>query len=152
MKQKFIEAHMRTALVWADLSYAKRRKVGAVLAKDDNILSIGYNGTLPGEDNVCEIEVPEVDYLGNICGTNLVTHDGVIHAEHNCLAKMMKKTETSVGATLFVTLAPCIKCAREIVLAEVKEVFYLEEYRDMSGVEFLESRGIPCYKVNLEGH
>lgn len=150
MKEKFIKAHLETALVWAKLSYATRRKVGAVLAREENILSTGYNGTLPGEENVCEILVPDYDENGNLAGEVWITHDGVIHAEHNCLAKMMHSNETSEDASLFVTLAPCLKCAREIVLAKVKEVYYLEEYRDMSGVSFLEKRGIPCYKVILE--
>lgn len=139
---------METALAWASLSYANRRKVGAVLAREENILSVGYNGTLPGESNCCEIEVPHVDEQGNMT-TTLETHKGVIHAEMNCLAKMMTSTETTTGASLFITLAPCIDCANLIVLAKIRSVFYLEEYRDMSGVEFLEKRGIPCFKVTL---
>lgn len=152
MKEKFIKPNMETALVWAKMSYAQRRKVGAVLVRDDKILSQGYNGTLPGEDNACEVLLPDFDEDGNLTGEYVLkTHGEVIHAEKNCLAKMMYSNESSEGATLFVTLAPCKQCAIDIILAKVKEVFYLEDYRDMSGVAFLEKKGIPCYKVNLSG-
>lgn len=150
MKEKFIKAHLETALVWAKLSSANRRKVGAVLAREEQILSIGLNGTLPGESNLCEMLVPDYDENGIQIGETWITHDGVIHAEENCLNKMMNSHEVSEGASLFITLSPCLKCARLIIMARVKDVYYLEEYRDMSGVSFLEKRGIPCYKVILE--
>ena len=150
MKEKYIKAHMETALVWAKLSHAKRRKVGSVLAREEHILSTGYNGTLAGEDNACETVVPDYDENGNYLGDVLVTHEEVIHAEENCIIKMVRSNETTVGSSLFITLSPCKKCARLIVMAEVKEVYYLEEYRDTSGITFLEKRGIPCYQVILE--
>lgn len=131
---------MLTAIAWANMSYAKRRQVGAVLARDEHILSTGYNGTLPGEDNNCEDLI-----LGQ-----LVTKKTVIHAEKNCLAKMMNSNETSEGASLFVTTAPCLNCALDIVLAKVKEVFYLEEYSDTSGIDFLMKRNINCVKLDIE--
>jgi dCMP deaminase len=149
MKEKYIKPHMETAIAWAKLSYAERKKVGAVLARDENVLSIGYNGTLPGENNSCEDIVIVKDEKGVTIGTKLVTHSGVIHAEMNCLSKMMNSHETTKDSSLFITLAPCIDCANLIVLAKIKSVFYLEEYRDMSGVKFLEQRGIPCFKVNI---
>lgn len=150
MKEKYYIPHFMTAIAWAKMSYARRRKVGAVLAREEHVLSTGYNGTLPGEDNACEILVPDYDENGNQLDPVWVTHGDVIHAEKNCLVKMMYSHETSEGATMFVTLAPCKNCALDIVLAKVKEVFYLEDYRDMSGVEFLEKRGIPCKKFILE--
>lgn len=140
MKEKFYKPHMLTAIAWANMSYAKRRQVGAVLARDEHILSTGYNGTLPGEDNNCEDLI-----LGQ-----LVTKKTVIHAEKNCLAKMMNSNETSEGASLFVTTAPCLNCALDIVLAKVKEVFYLEEYSDTSGIDFLMKRNINCVKLDIE--
>ena len=132
------------------MSYARRRKVGAVLAREEQILSIGYNGTLPGEENSCEIPVPDYDENGNRLEDVWVTHGDVIHAEKNCISKMLYSHETTEGATLFVTLSPCKNCALDIILAKIKEVFYLEEYRDLTGVEFLRKRGIPCTKIILE--
>ena len=150
MKEKFIRPNMETALVWAKMSYAQRRKVGAVLVKDDKILSQGYNGTLPGEDNACEVLLPDFDEEGHLTGEYVLkTHGEVIHAEKNCILKMTTSTDSSEGASLFVTLSPCKECATLIILSKIKEVFYLEEYRDISGIELLERKGIPCYKVTL---
>lgn len=150
MKEKFIKPNMETALVWAKMSYAQRRKVGAVLVRDDKILSQGYNGTLPGEDNACEVLLPDFDEDGNLTGEYVLkTHGEVIHAEKNAILRMATSTESTEGASLFVTLSPCLDCAIIIILAKIKEVFYLDEYRDTSGIQLLERKGIPCYKVNL---
>jgi dCMP deaminase len=139
MKEKFYFPHMITAITWSKMSSAQRRQVGAVLARDEQILSIGYNGTLPGEDNICE----------ELIDGQMVTKKTVIHAEKNCLAKMMNSNETSAGATLFVTTAPCLNCALDIILAKVKNVFYLEEYRDTAGIDFLVKRGIECVQLDM---
>lgn len=134
MKEKYVNYFMGIAVATANLSYCARKKVGAILVKDNNIISIGYNGTLPNEDNCCE------DCEGK-------TKSSVIHAELNCLTKVCKSTNSSQGASLFVTLSPCIACSTIIVASGVHSVYYLEEYRDMSGVELLKTHGIECIKL-----
>ena len=125
MKQKFIEAYMDVAQRFAQLSSAERLQVGAIVVKDDRIISIGYNGMPSGWDNVCEHEGK--------------TRPEVLHAESNAIAKLAKSSESGNGATMFVTHSPCIDCAKLIYQAGIKEVYYEQEYRDTAGVDFLKS-------------
>lgn len=137
MKDKFIKAHMQVAKVYAQLSYAERRKVGCVVVKDDTIIAIGYNGTPPGWDNDCED------------GWNK-TKPEVIHAEQNALDKITRSTMSSIGAYLFVTTAPCMECSKRILGARINRVFYGDEYNNTDGIDFLNAAGIGCEKVNHE--
>lgn len=127
---------MKTAKLFAELSSAKRKKVGAIIVKDDRIISIGYNGMPAGWDNNCEDEV--VDYFSDrIPITTLKTKPEVLHAELNAIGKLARSNESGEGATMFVTCAPCMDCAKMIYASGIKEVFYAEDYRDQSGLEFL---------------
>ena len=130
MKGKLKNAYMEVAKTFSNCSTAKRLKVGAILVKNGNIISFSYNGTPSGFDNDCE-------YL--IDG-ELVTKSIVLHAEENLLMKIAKSNESSEDSIMFVTHSPCIKCARLIYQAGIKEVYYREEYRDISGVEFLRDK------------
>jgi dCMP deaminase len=164
MKQKFIDYYMDVAQRTGKLSYAIRRQVGAVIVKDNRILSYGYNGMPTGWDNVCEnkeyvkgdagyfmnpdeIEEkwPFVEYDKTVESNRrfrLVTKDEVLHAESNAIAKVSGSTESSEDATLFVTTAPCIHCAKMIFQSGIKSVFYKEEYRDTQGIDFLSKGGV----------
>jgi dCMP deaminase len=147
MKQKFIEAHMKVAETYAQLSSAKRLQVGAVIVKNDTIIGIGYNGMPSGWDNECEdVVTPTLPYLqGN--GPTLKTKDEVIHAEQNCLAKVTKSTNSSEGADMFVTHAPCIHCAKLVHQSGIRKVFYRNTYRDDGGLKFLQKCGVEIEKV-----
>ena len=137
MEMKFKLAYMDTAKRFAELSHARRKKVGAIIVKDDRILSIGYNGTPSGWDNDCEYEI-DGEY---------VTKREVLHAEANALAKLTKSTENSTNAMMFVTLSPCFECSKNIYSAGISEVYYSEEYRDISGIKFLEQCGVTIEKI-----
>ena len=132
MKEKYIGTYMKVAQLFAEHSSAKRKKVGAVIVKDDRIISIGYNGMPAGWDNQCEDALHD-----NYGGTALVTKPEVLHAESNAIAKLAKSTESGDGATMFVTCAPCLECAKLIYQAGIKEVYYAESYRNNDGVNFL---------------
>ena len=134
MKDKYKRIHMQVAEQYAQLSYAKRRKVGCVIVIDDIVIP-GYNGTPAGWDNCCE--TPD----GN------TTLPEVIHAEQNALDKIVRSNMSSVGASVFVTTAPCIECAKRLLGAKVKEVFYVDIYRSTAGVEFLERAGIHTEQI-----
>jgi dCMP deaminase len=125
MKQKFIDAYMDVAGRFAKLSSAKRLQVGAIVVKDDRIISIGYNGMPSGWDNNCEDD-------------NYKTNPEVIHAEANAIAKLAKSTESGEGSTMFLTHAPCIDCAKQIYTAGINKVYYNHNYRDTLGIDFLE--------------
>ena len=144
MKQKWIDAFMDTAERFAQLSSAKRLQVGAVVVKDNRIISIGYNGMPSGWDNTCE-EVIEVHDDG---GVVTKTKDEVIHAEANAISKLAKSGDSGDGADLFCTHAPCIHCAKIIYGAGVKKVYYRNSYRDEVGLQFLERCGIDIEKTD----
>lgn len=128
MKEKEIRFYMGVAHNAAQMSYAKRKKVGAVIVTANGGMYYGYNGTLPGFDNECEDGVIVDGVL------TLVTKPNVIHAEMNCLAKMLKEGVSTKDSTLFLTLSPCINCAMPIAAAGIKHVYYSEKYRDSSGI------------------
>lgn len=133
MKPKWIDAYMDTAERFAQLSSAVRLKVGAVVVKDNRIISIGYNGMPAGWDNTCEEEGK--------------TKDEVIHAEANAIIKLARDGERGNGSSLFCTHAPCIECAKLIAGAGIKEVYYREQYRKDNGTMFLTNSGVKVEKV-----
>ena len=143
MKQKFIDAYMDVAKRFAQLSSAKRLQVGAIVVKDDRIISIGYNGMPAGWTNECET----VFYDEN-GAERLKTKDEVIHAEANAIAKLAKSSESGDGATMFLTHAPCIHCAKQIYTAGIKKVYFGEPYRDEAGVAFLMKCGVSVWSDN----
>lgn len=149
MKKKFIDAHMKVAEVYAQLSSAERLKVGCVAVKNDTIIGIGYNGMPSGWDNKCEVEISEVVNIDNrtVTPSQTVTRPEVLHAETNCLAKISRSTNSSEGAYLFVTHAPCLQCAKLIYQSGIKSVFFRNEYRDSSGVEFLKKCKVEVNKI-----
>lgn len=151
----------------AKLSYATRLKVGSVIVKDNRTISIGYNGTPAGWDNVCELrdwmprgclhldhEYPFVEYsdygVEVIIGRyKLKTKPEVIHSEANAISKLAASSESGNGATMFITHAPCMQCAKLIYGAGITKVYYEEEYRDTSGVEFLKKCNVEVGRVGI---
>lgn len=152
MKEKFISAYMEVAKIFANLSTAKRLQVGAIVVKDDRIISIGYNGMPSGWDNCCE--EPAVDVVGiakdgkNIVEPYLKTKPEVLHAESNAIAKLAKSPESGEGASIFITHSPCIDCAKLIYQSGITTVYYEESYRSTQGVEFLERSGILVKQIS----
>lgn len=144
MKQKWIGAFMDTAERFAQLSSAKRLKVGAVVVKDNRIISIGYNGMPSGWDNTCEEVIEQHEDGGQV----LKTRDEVIHAEANAISKLAKSGDSGNGADLFCTHAPCIHCGKIIYGAGVKKVYFRNHYRDDKGIDFLQKCGIEVEKVD----
>jgi dCMP deaminase len=148
MKQKFIDAYMKTAEVFAELSSARRLHVGAIVVKDDRIISIGYNGMPSGWDNNCEDEIVD-NYSGRIPVVTLKSKKEVLHAETNAIAKLAKSTESGDGATMFVTHAPCMDCAKLVYQSGITSLYYRNSYRDESGLNFLRTANVGIYQVSL---
>jgi len=144
MKEKFKQAYMATAKIFAELSHARRLHVGAIVVKDDRIISIGYNGMPAGWDNNCEHELIDADE-----GQTLITKAEVLHAETNAIAKLAKSSESGLGADLFVTHAPCMDCAKLIYQSGIKRVHYGVAYRDDSGIRFLQQSNIEVQQINV---
>ena len=138
MKSKFIDAYMDVAQRFAQLSSATRLQVGAIVVKDDRIISIGYNGMPTGWDNCCENTVQHHE-LGT-CTT--VSKAEVLHAETNAIAKLEKSGESGLGATMFVTHEPCIDCAKLVYQSGIATVYYKNKYRSTQGLEFLNKSGV----------
>lgn len=132
MKQKWIDAFMDTAERFAQLSSAKRLQVGAVVVKDNRIISIGYNGMPAGWTNECENTIQHSDDT-----VTTVTKDEVIHAEANAISKLARDGEAGSGSSMFCTHAPCVHCAKLIYGAGINTVYYRNSYRDTSGIDFL---------------
>ena len=156
---------MKTAETFAELSHARRLHVGAIVVKDDRIISIGYNGMPAGWDNNCEnvewcsaggwLSAEEIiegwPYEGTYLDTDgnemqgryrLKTKPEVLHAETNAIAKLAKSNESGMGATMFITHAPCLDCAKLIYQSGISSVLYRNAYRDTGGISFLEKSGI----------
>jgi len=166
MKTKFIQAHMKAAEVYAELSSATRLHVGCVVVKDNTIIGIGYNGMPSGWDNTCEVtiyvlkdecqntdlEMREHGYTETVHGwVKKKTKREVLHAETNALAKIARSTNSSEGASLFVTHEPCLDCAKIIHQAGIKDVYYRNAYpRSNGGEEFLKKCGIDVHKLDKE--
>ena len=142
MKAKFVDAYMDVADRFSKLSSAKRLQVGAIVVKDDRIISIGYNGMPSGWDNNCEDVVQHSDDT-----TSLKTKPEVLHAESNAIAKLARSSESGDGATLFVTHQPCMECAKLIYQSGIKAVYYAHPYRLNDGLDFLQKSNINVIKV-----
>jgi dCMP deaminase len=153
MKQKWIDAFMDTAERFAQLSSAKRLQVGAVVVKDNRIISIGYNGMPSGWTNECEKRVytltQPAEFLDEDGSSyNVVTKDEVIHAEANAILKLARDGESGNGSSLFCTHAPCIHCAKLVHGAGINKVYYRHSYRDTIGLDFLEKCNIEVEKIS----
>lgn len=127
---------MKLALDVAEASYCVRKKVGALIVHGDNVIAIGYNGTISGFPNICELED----------GT---TRPDVLHAESNAIAKCAKSSNSSNGAALYVTLSPCFECAKIIIQSGIKEVYYKEKYRNLDGLNLLKQSKIYVQQIIL---
>jgi dCMP deaminase len=152
MKDKFIKLYMDWALRAAELSHARRLHVGAVIVKDDTVISYGYNGMPAGWDNNCEYKVTEFQTEYGV-GSKLVntgelkTRPEVLHSESNAIAKLAKSSNSGLGADLFVTHSPCLDCAKLIYQSGIRRVYFGENYRNDSGTKFLEKSGITVSKI-----
>ena len=133
---KYDKAYLKMALEWGELSYCKRRKVGALIVKDKMIISDGYNGTPTGFENICEDDEGYTKWY-------------VLHAEANVIAKVSSSTQSTKGATLYITLSPCKECSKLIFQSGIKRVVYNKKYRDTSGLEFLEKAGVETCFVSI---
>lgn len=171
-KEKYNKMFMTIAETVSEMSFCERRKVGAILVKNGQIISMGWNGTPAGEDNCCEEKhyssgdeggwldhetavqqwpfVEWVEEFQRELRYSLKTKPDVIHAEENCLRKLITSTETSVDSTMYVTTAPCKMCAVRLKDAKVKEVFYLEVYRSEEGIKYLEKHGIHTEQIQIK--
>jgi dCMP deaminase len=170
MKQKFVDLYMDWAARTAQLSHAKRLQVGAVIVKNDSVISYGYNGMPAGWDNNCEeiewcsgggwLSAEEIEAGWPYEGTyedidgfrmtgryRLKTKPEVLHAEMNSLMKLAKSSSSGNQASLFVTHSPCLDCAKGIFQAGIKEVFYREEYRSNDGIDFLKKSNVKVTKI-----
>ena len=137
-KQELLDyRYLRMARVWAENSYCKRRKVGALVVKQKMIISDGYNGTPSGFENICEEE-------------NGITKLYVLHAEANAITKLARSGNNSDGSTLYVTASPCIECAKLIIQAGIKRVVYGEKYRLTEGIDLLKRANIEIEFLNIE--
>jgi dCMP deaminase len=169
MKPKFQKLYMDWAQRAAELSYAKRLKVGAVIVKDDTVISYGYNGMPAGWDNNCEERVwdkgaggwldpeefaeqyPYEDWheqAGRTVRYGLKTKPEVLHAESNAIAKLAKSGNSGLAADLFVTHSPCIECAKLILQSGISRVYFGTNYRDDAGLRFLKQSGIEVTKLD----
>ena len=140
MKDKLKRAYMESAHVFANCSTAQKLKVGAVVVKDNRIVSIGYNGMPSGWDNNCE----NVDYTEP---TGLKTKPEVLHAEANAITKLARTHESGENATMFCTHSPCIHCAKLIYQTGINEVYYETDYRSDEGLQFLTQAGVKIHKL-----
>ena len=138
MKQKFRDAYMKVAETFAGLSSARRLHVGAIVVKEDRIISIGYNGMPSGWDNNCEFVFTHPQTKID----ELVSRKEVLHAETNAIAKLAKSTESGMGATMFITHAPCLDCAKLIYQSGINHVLYRNSYRNDDGINFLAKAGV----------
>ena len=143
MKPKLAQAYMKTAETFAELSHARRLHVGAIVVKDDRIISIGYNGMPAGWPNDCEDVVQHSDDT-----TTLKTKPEVLHAETNAVAKLARSTESGLDADIFITHSPCLDCAKLIYQSGIRRVWYGSEYRDSAGPEFLRKSGVEVTKLD----
>ena len=134
-KQELLDKrYLRMATIWAENSYCVRRKVGAIIVKNQMIISDGYNGTPAGFENVCEDE-------------HGLTKPYVLHAEANAITKVARSNNSSDGSTLYVTASPCVECAKLIIQAGIRRVVFNELYRITDGIDLLERAGIECVHI-----
>ena len=135
-QKKFDQRYLEMARIWAKNSYCTRRQVGALVVKNNMIISDGYNGTPSGFENICEDD-------------NGVTKPYVLHAEANAITKLARSSNNSDGATIYITASPCIECAKLIIQAGIRRVVYGEKYRLTDGIELLERAGIEVIYLEL---
>ncbi len=135
-QNKYDIAYLKIAREWGKLSYCKRRQVGAIIVKNNMIISDGYNGTPSGFENVCEDD-------------NNFTKWYVLHAEANAITKVASSTQSCEGATLYISLSPCKNCSKLIHQAKIKRVVYEVQYKDTSGLEFLQKAGVEVCQIEI---
>ena len=135
-QRKFDQRYLEMARIWAKNSYCQRRQVGALVVKNNMIISDGYNGTPSGFENVCEDD-------------NGITKPYVLHAEANAITKLARSSNNSEGATIYITASPCIECAKLIIQAGIKRVVYGEKYRLTDGIELLQRAGIEVIFIDI---
>ena len=128
-QKKYDVPYLKMAQEWGNLSYCERRKVGALIVKNNRIISDGYNGTPSGFENFCEDEDGYTKWY-------------VLHAEANAITKVASSTQSCDGATLYITLSPCKQCSKLIYQAKIKRLVYAVQYKDTSGIEFLKKAGV----------
>ena len=134
-KQEVIDKrYLRMASIWAENSYCQRRKVGAILVRDQMIISDGYNGTPAGFENVCE-------------DSDGTTKPYVLHAEANAITKVARSNNSSEGSTLYITASPCLECAKLIIQAGIKRVVFNDLYRLADGIDLLRRAGVECTHI-----
>lgn len=136
---EFDKKYMQFADIWSTNSYANRKKVGAIIVRDNQVISDGYNGTPAGFDNSCE----DVDN---------VTKPYVLHAEANAITKLARGTQSSVGSTLYVTCSPCLECAKLIIQAGITRVVFKNSYRIDDGIRLLKTAGIKVECLNTDNN
>ncbi|HRU86759.1 MAG TPA: dCMP deaminase family protein [Tenuifilum sp.] len=134
---QFDRRYLQMAKIWAKNSYCKRRQVGALIVKERMIISDGYNGTPSGFENICEDETGK-------------TKPYVLHAEANAITKVSKSSNSSEGATLYVTSSPCMECSKLIIQAGIRRVVYCDEYHNLDGIELLKRAGIEVVKIEID--
>lgn len=136
-KQRQIdERYLRMSMIWSENSYCRRRKVGALIVRDNMIISDGYNGTPSGFPNICE--------------ENNVTFPYVLHAEANAITKVARSSNSSDGATLYVTASPCMECSKLIIQAGIRRVVFSDLYRIQDGLDLLRKAGIEIVHMPIE--
>lgn len=134
---RYDKVYLKMALTWAELSHCSRKKVGAIIVKDDAIISDGYNGTPSGFDNCCENDNGE-------------THWYVLHAEANAILKVAKSTNNCAGATLYLTHSPCKDCSKLILQSGIKRLVFRDKYRDTAGIDFLVAAGLKVEQIHID--
>ncbi|MCB8963846.1 MAG: dCMP deaminase family protein [Bacteroidales bacterium] len=134
---QFDRRYLEMAKIWSKNSYCVRRQVGALIVKDRMIISDGYNGTPSGFENICEDETGK-------------TKPYVLHAEANAITKVAKSSNSSEGATLYVTSSPCMECSKLIIQAGIKRVVYCDEYHNLDGIALLNRAGIEVVKIDTD--
>ena len=131
---RYDKAYLKIATEWAKLSHCTRKRVGAIIVKDNIIIADGFNGTPTGFDNCCEDEKGD-------------THWYVLHAEANAILKLSRSNNSGENSTLYITLSPCKDCAKLILQAGIKRVVYMKGYKDCTGIDFLEKSGIEVVQI-----
>ena len=134
-QKRYDEAYLRMALEWGKLSHCKRKQVGALIVRDNMIISDGYNGTPSGFPNCCEDEKGDTQWY-------------VLHAEANAILKVAKSTQSAKDATLYLTLSPCKECSKLILQAGIQRVVFIKLYKDSSGVDFLKEAGVEVLQLD----
>lgn len=136
-KQRMLDhRYLRMSLIWSENSYCVRRKVGALIVRDNMIISDGFNGTPSGFPNVCE--------------ENNVTYPYVLHAEANAITKVARSNNSSEGSTLYVTASPCMECSKLIIQAGIKRVVFSDLYRIQDGIELLKKAGVEVVHMPID--